>query len=428
MASCFGQLFGGGKSSLANADVPAVRSEDMSEEEDNSNYISEGSESEDFRESDLNTDGVRRLFIEEQNLTDKLVGVVVTIVSGSTYDPIFVEVPPKTVPGERISVYRLEGSRIGELLEQLNSSEPSSLQGDNVMVQLVQDIRTVEADSVTFNFECCSGCSDTGFPKASFSKSEQVKEKKAMLCGYASASSCKESRTASLNLIKFALDHGYTVMCSDFSLKALIKDWSEEILGPNPFLKVGECDCQFQLDFVPADLQQEEVPQQLQVVGELCQDQGKAIVKALGGTILYTVNPSRALTEAYTMKILTVVSDWSATSDTTPGSVPEALKCSIGVDASERRGLAGHVTLTYASGGQLVTSMGHWIELTHIDTSIDSILRVARANFGAEEAEEFERELLTKTTEEERSDYCQMKSRAYVQQSVPSRMKCRTKF
>merc|ERR1712151_1052079 len=94
-----------------------------------------------------------------------------------------------------------------------------------------------------------------------------------------------------------------------FSLKSLIHDWSEEHLGPNPFVKVGECTDQIQLEFVPADLQNEEVPQQLQVVGELCAEQGKAVVHAMGGTIVYTVNPRRQQTDVYNLKVLTVATN-----------------------------------------------------------------------------------------------------------------------
>jgi len=32
-------------------------------------------------------------------------------------------------------------------------------------------------------------------------------------------------------------------------------------------------------------------------------------------------------------------------------------------------GTAGHVLLTYPSGGMILTSMGHWVELMKIDTS-----------------------------------------------------------
>merc|ERR1711988_755055 len=119
------------------------------------------------------------------------------------------------------------------------------------------------------------------------------------------------SRIASptMELIGLAMRRGFTVMCSDFSLKALIAEWSEELLGPNPFKRMGACDHQFQLEFVPADLQTEEVPQQLQVVGELCADQGKAVVSAMSDTIAYTVNPDRPATDSYDLKVLTVVTD-----------------------------------------------------------------------------------------------------------------------
>merc|ERR1711879_51122 len=80
--------------------------------------------------------------------------------------------------------------------------------------------------------------------------------------------------------------------------------------GPNPFMKMSvECNEQFQLDFIPAELQNEEVPQQLQVVGELCADQGKAVVSAMSDTIVYTVNPRRAETQRYALKVLTVVTN-----------------------------------------------------------------------------------------------------------------------
>merc|ERR1719453_1148425 len=156
-----------------------------------------------------------------------------------------------------------------------------------------------------------------------------------------------------MEFMGLAMRRGFTVMCSDFSLKSLIYDWSEQHLGPNPFVKVGECNSQFQLEFTPQELQHEDVPQQLQVVGELCKEQGKAMVSAMGGTILYTVDPKRPRTGRYDLKILTVVTDVSEGLQ----SVGEGQKCSVGEGENIKIGVAGHVALTYPSGGQLVTSM-----------------------------------------------------------------------
>ena len=41
---------------------------------------------------------------------------------------------------------------------------------------------------------------------------------------------------------------------------------------------------------------------QLQVVGELCAADGKAVVAAMSDTILYTVNPRRPQTDAYQLQ------------------------------------------------------------------------------------------------------------------------------
>jgi len=46
-------------------------------------------------------------------------------------------------------------------------------------------------------------------------------------------------------MIKFFVDKGFFLMFSDFSLKALIKQWQENIMGPNPFVKIGKKNINF---------------------------------------------------------------------------------------------------------------------------------------------------------------------------------------
>ncbi|CAK0819801.1 unnamed protein product [Prorocentrum cordatum] len=181
-------------------------------------------------------------------------------------------------------------------------------------------------------------------------------------------------------LAGLAVNRGFTIMFSDFSLKALIAEWSEEHLGPNPFSRLRQgCTGQMVLEFLPAELQVKEVPQQLQVVGELCAEQGKAAVK-----------------------VLTVVSEVSGGL-----AMPDAMKCSVGDGPDEKRGAAGHVTLTYASGGQLVASAGHWIELSRLDTTEEQVAQVAARNFGAEMRTQYESELAQFSSAQERYDCSQ---------------------
>lgn len=164
------------------------------------------------------------------------------------------------------------------------------------------------------------------------------------------------------------------------------------------------------------------LPRQLQVVGELCHADGKAVVGALSDTILYTVNPLRQPTDTYDLKVLTVVTECHGT------PVPEAMQCEVQEGQLRKRGAAGHVCLTYKSGGQLITSMGHWIELSRIDTSVESLMQVAARNFGQEEIFKQQAALREARSETERQGVVQRFSKQMIQKSVPSSMKGRTKF
>ena len=75
---------------------------------------------------------------------------------------------------------------------------------------------------------------------------------------------------------------------------------------------------------------------------------------AAGGTIVYSVDKKKINHNIYKTQILTVV----------PTIKPKSkdLTCKIG----EYEGNAGHVLLTYPSGGMILTSMGHWKELMKI--------------------------------------------------------------
>merc|ERR1719197_1652152 len=242
----------------------------------------------------------RKLFTDDENLKDKLVGVIVTIFEGNSYDAMFREVKPTTVPGERISTYSISCTDVEKLHVFLASLVPIPEQQVEWR-NLVEEVQQVPPDSVVFNWECCSGCGDHAFPCLVGQHGCQD-----------SASKIQTSApSVTMQFIGFALRSAFTVMCSDFSLKSLIHEWSEEQLGPNPFLQVGTCDHQFCLEFIPSELQSEEVPQQLQVVGELCADKGKAVVTAMGSTIVYTVNPNRRQSEMYDLEVLTVVPDYS---------------------------------------------------------------------------------------------------------------------
>ncbi len=58
--------------------------------------------------------------------------------------------------------------------------------------------------------------------------------------------------------------------------------------------------------------------------------------------------------------------------------LPSNLICKIG----DLKGACGHSLLTYPSGGKLLTSSGHWIELVKLDVKADSIFKLAEQDYG----------------------------------------------
>lgn len=74
---------------------------------------------------------------------------------------------------------------------------------------------------------------------------------------------------------------------------------------------------------------------------------GKCSLHTLGGTIVYSVNKANIDKNAYKLDILTI-KEGGPTGD-------------HDLEIDGIKGSAGHILLTYPSGGYLLTSMGHWI-------------------------------------------------------------------
>lgn len=86
-------------------------------------------------------------------------------------------------------------------------------------------------------------------------------------------------------------EYGCLVMFSDFSLKSIIKDWDTNLLGPNPFVEVGEFSGNLILAFDCEPLKASP-SSQLNIVGNLCDNgdgKGNVQLNAMSGTIAYTL-------------------------------------------------------------------------------------------------------------------------------------------
>eukprot|EP01124_Arcella_intermedia_P022164 TRINITY_DN324_c0_g2_i1.p1 TRINITY_DN324_c0_g2~~TRINITY_DN324_c0_g2_i1.p1 ORF type:complete len:380 (-),score=26.22 TRINITY_DN324_c0_g2_i1:48-1187(-) len=319
--------------------------------------------------------GLSVIHNKDDNPEDPVCAVIVTIRSGSSYDDLFNMVPQKSSEG-RIVVYSAVASVLDFILQKFNGQDVPDFP---LLKSLFHDISQVDPPSVLFNWECCSDWSGSTF---------------------------NHYKDITFKLMAKILQNKHMIMYSDFALKALIGDWQEEHLGPNPFINIGSFSDSFDLAFDPSHLT--ECPStQLQNVGELCA-KGTACVHALGGTIAFTVDKNKADTSKYKLQILTVA--------TRLGSF--AIPANRKVSVAGHQGAAGHVLLTYPSGGTLLVSCGHWIELSKLDVSVDSLVKMAQKEMGESYTSQMMADL-SLGDEVERSSKMQSYAKQFVQQSAP---------
>lgn len=352
------------------------------------------------RRSRAHVPQLRQVIHAEQADADegKDVGAVVLTVkrrlNEDSYDELFKRVPQQGANGTRVAVYECSYASLAQIMIQV--ANPPAHAPVTVYEQLGVHISQVDTQSVVLNFECCSGCSEHGFECAA------------------------DENTALWFAIRTFIDRGSFVMASDFSLKAIIEDWKPEILGPNPFVRLSVCcSTSFGLSFDPSVLQQ--CPSaQLATVGKLAAG-GHARSHALGGTILYAIDEAQAAaakSEGSIVQVLTVASNIDGVPADTllrRGNCGRSVKLS---EAAGANGLAGHVLITRPSGGMLLTSMGHWIELVKLDVSEETLLSTAQ-EFSAGFQAEMEGELSAARSEAERSATVQRYSSKMVSMSSP---------
>lgn len=283
-----------------------------------------------------------------------LMNVVVCMRSGSSYDPLYEQVPPN-VPNGRTAVYIISYSVISHLHLMMMGVEPFAEKDiENDLQKLCTDINSVNKEDVVFYWECCSHCT-TNFAQAQFGIGRSV---------------CSIGKDSMVFISYLLKDRKIMVMCSDFSLGGLVNDWDIDLLGPNPFVLLGETNVPIKLKFKQQTLLDSNSVQ-LENVGKLSVD-GTATVGVMPGTVVYSVKEdTESMNVPYTVNVLTVSEGDSFYSD-------EFCTTSDG----EHTGTAGQVMLSYTDGGTLLVSNGHFIELQKLDTNIARLLQVATQEYG----------------------------------------------
>jgi len=68
------------------------------------------------------------------------------------------------IPGGRVSVFQFEYADLGAILNRFNKKSPEQEWLKSLVEDLFKDIESVNPESVVFNWECCSSCSNQTFP------------------------------------------------------------------------------------------------------------------------------------------------------------------------------------------------------------------------------------------------------------------------
>ena len=342
--------------------------------------------------------------LRELGLLPEIGAVVLTINGGGggSYDQLFSQVQQKGPDGTAVAVYEANYEALGLTAAALADPEQADALASNSdldarVAGLVADVHSLsDAASFVLNFECCGCCSEGGF------------------------AGTPDIKAGMWKAIDLCLKRGSFVMASDFSLKAIIKDWDRQILGPKPFVQLsgtvgGGCNNSIDLAFDSAELIA--CPSaQLNAVGQLC-GEGKASSHAMGGTITYAVDEAGAAASRAAgcrLEVLTVAEKVDGMVTATNGMYRRRLSKAGGV-----MGLAGHVLITYPSGGKLLTSMGHWIELSKLHgCTEESVLRTAESR-GAGYVCKLRAELDACSDASDRSRLLQEYAAELVQSSAP---------
>lgn len=319
-----------------------------------------------------------------------LVGVVVTLHDASSFDPLFREYAQEPAEG-RVSVWECSSTALGALVDALLGDRDPARAKD-VYDELCAEIAAVDAESVVFNWECCSGCSDAGFVDTALV----------------------------MRTVEVLLARGHLLMFSDFSLKALLGAWRSGAaagsFGACPLVKLGEFSSRFELRFDAAALQTCGSAQ-LERVGELCES-GEASVAAMGGTIAYAVDAEVAAGAPYRVEVLTVATAFEGTPALERFS--EALRGGRVCVVGSHRGAAGHVRLTFPNGGAMLLSCGHWVELVKLDVTAERLMQVAEKTYGVERSAKMAEEM-SAAAPAARAQLVQDYARQIVNQNSPGR-------
>jgi hypothetical protein len=374
---------------------------------------------------------LNKLYFNEKEKDNVVASVIVTASSSSKYDELFEKEKQNAPEGCRIALYHLDLKYISNFRDFLiKDIYPEDENICNTLKDLKHDLSEVEANCVLFNFECCQYFNkiDNGYgnnyieeqnieDEDEFSqnsiKSSNVNKITKKIDEHSHAYSFPDKQSTNDCLREF-IKRGYYIMFADFSLKALINEWNEEILGPNPLVNIGCNNSKMMLEFDPEQLKNCESVQ-LQSVGKIC-PKGELKLSCMSETIVVGLDKTKIEDQKiYKYETLTIAINHE---EYNPEDYNEKY---MYYHLHGNRGTLGHASFKYESGSVLFVSAGHWIELHEIDSNVEDMKKFATENWGEDNEMQDELKEISQMKSDNNVEYIQKEKRLasqMIQKSV----------
>lgn len=301
-----------------------------------------------------------------------LSGVIISIRSGNSYDQLFQTVKQQSPDGQYIQVYTLDASMLGLLHGVVGRTGQAGQTGRDQLANIARDLALVPNDTVVINFECCSGfqhgfaskpvcaCKPSSKPVVNSAKIPKLSVSVGQAGPAGQAGPVGPAGPDVLDFVELAISRGFMVMMSDFSVKALMKDWTTQrpVLGSNCLVGLGVANFGVQLWFDKHQLRSC-CSTQLKALAELSTST-TADIHCMSDTILFGINHRVAdQSQHYKLSVLTI-----ATHCDKQAVAQSDFTCEL----AGKHGAVGHAMLVYPSGGILMLAGSHWLELCNIHT------------------------------------------------------------
>ena len=268
---------------------------------------------------------------------------------------------------------------VSQLFQLLTNNETKT--ENKILNNILTVINKIGYSQTTFNFECCSGCTQNCHDNSN-NKLYQTN-----YFGDEKTSQCV------ISFVDYVLEQGSYTMFADFSFKALIQNWDTIKLGVCPFRNITTTVGLLEI-VCPLESTKNSQFGQLSHIASLAIPEQKTdenevsnfllSINSLPATLVYDI--SSEIDPNIKLYVQSVIPDTS--------NIDVEFNSSIAYGSNNISGLPVHTVVNFANKkGVMIVSNVHFKELHDINVNIDSVMNSAEQIFGRTRSDEMKQQL-----------------------------------